>query len=220
MKTARLTNYCWMLNEGIILWQIVVRPLPINKIRMAKFYLLGWLSPIIIISFYTIIHSMERFNKSCWTKSMGYWELIYIVPTITFILINTILLIYMMYVLLEKLTTSSNAKQLRSIVIKSLLLVPVFGIHYMFYIVPFDPFESCASYQFVFHYVMIITEALQGSIVSTVFCLFNQEIRTSIRRKFPIGCKIRRQHYQRRNTTTVVTNANDIMEMEKLNQVK
>lgn len=88
MKTARLTNYCWMLNEGIILWQLVVRPLPVNKIRMTKFYLLGWFSPIIIISFYTFIHSMEVFNKSCWTKSMGYWELIYIVPTITFIVVS------------------------------------------------------------------------------------------------------------------------------------
>ncbi|KAH7642396.1 7 transmembrane receptor -like protein 3 [Dermatophagoides farinae] len=217
MKTARLTNYCWMLNEGIILWQLVVRPMPVNKIRMTKFYLLGWFSPIIIISFYTFIHSMEVFNKSCWTKSMGYWELIYIVPTITFIVINTILLIYMMYVLLHKsFTTSNNMNhQLRSSVGKSLLLVPVFGIHYMFYIVPFDPFESCASYQFVFHYIMIITEALQGSIVTAVFCFFNQEIRESIKRKFD---KMRLRNHsitQRRNTTV----DNDVMEMEKLNQV-
>lgn len=83
----------------------------------------------------------------------------------------------MMYVLLKKLTTTNNTKQLRSSVCKSLLLVPVFGIHYIFYIVPFDPFESCATYQFIFHYVMIITEALQGSIVTAVFCLFNQEVR-------------------------------------------
>ena len=83
----------------------------------------------------------------------------------------------MMCVLLKKLTTTNNTKQLRSSVCKSLLLVPVFGIHYIFYIVPFDPFESCATYQFIFHYVMIITEALQGSIVTAVFCLFNQEVR-------------------------------------------
>ncbi|XP_027198602.2 calcitonin gene-related peptide type 1 receptor-like [Dermatophagoides pteronyssinus] len=223
MKMARLTNYCWMLNEGIILWQIVVHPLPINEIGMIKFYLLGWLSPFIIISFYTFIHSMKKFNTSCWTKSMGYWELIYIIPTITFIVINTILLIYMMYVLLKKLTTTNNTKQLRSSVCKSLLLVPVFGIHYIFYIVPFDPFESCATYQFIFHYVMIITEALQGSIVTAVFCLFNQEIHTSIKRKFRLKRRRQNNHFiiQRRNTTTVNTDDDDddATEMAKLNQI-
>ena len=81
----------------------------------------------------------------------------------------------MTYILFQKLTASKTS-HLRAGVRKSLVLVPIFGMQYIFYIVPFDPFESCAIHLFVFHYMMIITEALQGAIVTTIFCFFNQEV--------------------------------------------
>ncbi|KPM12082.1 7 transmembrane receptor (Secretin family)-like protein 3 [Sarcoptes scabiei] len=182
-KTSRLTNYCWMLNEGVVLWQKVVRPMPINQINRAKFYLIGWLFPIVQMTIYSILHSSSEYNQSCWTKSMGYSELIYNFPAISFIIINFILLSYMIYVLFKKFT-HHNVQHLRSSVKRSFVLVPVFGIHYVFYIVPFDPFESCQTFLFILHYSMIIIEALQGTIVTTIFCFFNSEIRSNIRKSF------------------------------------
>ncbi len=75
-----------------------------------------------------------------------------------------------------KKLSSSNDTHIKSGLRASLFLVPVFGIQYVFYIVPFDPFESCATYLFVIHYVLIITEALQGAMVATIFCFFNKEV--------------------------------------------
>ena len=86
----------------------------------------------------------------------------------------------MTYILFKKLSSAdsdnSNNNHIKSGVKASLFLVPVFGIQYVFYIVPFDPFESCLTVLFVIHYILIITEALQGAMVATIFCFFNREV--------------------------------------------
>ena len=86
-KTARLTNYCWMLNEGIALWQMIVSPFR-KWANMQKFLLIGWGLPAVIMTVYTVIHLNVEFNNSCWTKSMGYWELIYNISPISFIIVS------------------------------------------------------------------------------------------------------------------------------------
>ncbi len=86
-KAARLANYCWMLNEGIILWLMIV--LPFRKwANMVKFLLIGWGLPVVVMTAYTVVHLNPKFNNSCWTKSMGYWELLYNIPPISFILVS------------------------------------------------------------------------------------------------------------------------------------
>ncbi len=75
-KGARLVNFCWMLNEGIYLHQLIVAAFREQK-RTIFFYLFGWGTPFVIMVFYVIIHSMEQFDNSCWTKSMLYPELLY-----------------------------------------------------------------------------------------------------------------------------------------------
>src|SRR5699024_8954505 len=107
---------------------MIVRSFPVNQINMTKFYLIGWLMPAIVMALYSCVHALDKYNRSCWTKSMGYWELIYSVLPITFITvsganlfnlgnhtnliqhvhtqINVILLIHMTYILFRKLTAS------------------------------------------------------------------------------------------------------------------
>ena len=73
----------------------------------------------------------------------------------------------MTYIMFKKLSNSDD-KHIKSGLRASLFLVPVFGIQYVFYIVPFDPFESCSTFLFVIHYILIITEALQGAMVAII----------------------------------------------------
>lgn len=87
-KAARLTNYCWMLNEGIILTQMIVTAL--KRINMLKFYFIGWMLPSAIMIVYTVIHSRSPYDTGCWTKSMGYLEHIYNIPPIAFIIVSIV----------------------------------------------------------------------------------------------------------------------------------
>jgi hypothetical protein len=59
----------------------------------------------------------------------------------------------------------------------SIVLLPIFGLQYTFYVVPIDPFDTCAVGTFVMRYIQIVIEALQGAIVSTIFCFLNGEVK-------------------------------------------
>lgn len=83
----------------------------------------------------------------------------------------------MSYILYQKITSiDQDESQLREMVGKLFILMPVFGIHYLFYIVPFDPFESCSTVLFIIYYLLRIVEGLQGAIVTTIFCFLNKEV--------------------------------------------
>jgi 7 transmembrane receptor (Secretin family) len=75
-KTARLANYCWMLNEGVYLHKMIVNAFQ-EQSNMRYFHLFGWGAPILVIIPYSIVHSMEIYDHSCWTESMDYLEFIY-----------------------------------------------------------------------------------------------------------------------------------------------
>lgn len=197
-KTAQLTNYCWMLNEGIVLWQMIV--LPFRKwAKMKIFLIIGWGFPILVMSGYTFVRFKDTFNNNCWTKSMGYWELIYHLPPTFFIMINVILLMSVVYILFKKLSSSNDDQHMRSSVRASLILVPVFGLQYIFYFVPFDPFESCTTFVFIGKYALLVTEASQGAIVAMIFCFFNKEIQHNIKSKY------KKRNYFRSGTPTNTT---------------
>ena len=83
-----MTSYTWMLNEGIILWQMIVSPFR-KWANMQKFLVIGWGLPVVIMTAYSAVHLHSKFNNSCWTKSMGYWELIYNIPSIGFIIVSS-----------------------------------------------------------------------------------------------------------------------------------
>ena len=84
--------------------------------------------------------------------------------------------------------SASASHEMRSAVRASIYLIPVFGFQYVFYIVPFDPFESCSVTLFCAHYAMIVTEALQGALVACIFAFFNSDVQENIR-----------THYRRNN---------------------
>lgn len=87
MKTARLANYCWMLNEGIVLFQMIYAAFRVRSISMLKFHVIGWVLPVVIMIIYSVVHYLTEFDRSCWTNSMGYLELIYTLPPISFIVV-------------------------------------------------------------------------------------------------------------------------------------
>lgn len=76
IKFTKLTNYCWMLCEGLYLYRLIVRafreqtnwvrffelvanPYDLSCIMQVPFYLVGWILPIMAMIPYIVIHSIE-----------------------------------------------------------------------------------------------------------------------------------------------------------------
>lgn len=87
-KWTRLVNYCWMLNEGVYLHQLIVAAFREQR-RTKYYYLFGWGLPFAIMIPYVGVHSMQEYDSACWTKSMLYPELLYNALPLLCILVST-----------------------------------------------------------------------------------------------------------------------------------
>ncbi|CAG2160940.1 unnamed protein product [Oppiella nova] len=161
-----------MLNEAAYLHRRIVMSFAEER-HFLYYYLFGWGAPVLVMILYIIVHSLEDYDTRCWTGSMFYPELIYDILPVTCIVLNALLLFNVVRVLMTKLRSSPD--HFRAGLRASLILLPVFGIQYTFYIADVDPFESCSTGVFVAKYIQIVIEALQGAIVTTIFCFLNGE---------------------------------------------
>ena len=62
----------------------------------------------------------------------------------------------------------------------SVVLFPIFGIHfiwYAFYIIQSESLDSCTTASFVWKYIQIGMEGLQGCIVTILFLFLNPEVK-------------------------------------------
>ena len=57
-----------------------------------------------------------------------------------------------------------------------LFLIPVFGVHYIFYVSKQAIAEDCLLFHETLIYVGVGVDSLQGAIVATIFCLLNAEV--------------------------------------------
>jgi len=70
MKFGKLTNYCWMLCEGLYLHKLIVHAFQ-EQTRTIHFYLVGWLLPVIAMIPYVVVHKFKQYDEKCWLESMG-----------------------------------------------------------------------------------------------------------------------------------------------------
>lgn len=87
---------------------------------------------------------------------------------------NTVLLINITRVLFRKL--SHTAKHVRAAQRATATLLPVFGIHYIFYLIQPEFLESCNQFLDVLHYFGLAIDSLHGFAVVTIFCFCNAEV--------------------------------------------
>lgn len=70
----------------------------------------------------------------------------------------------------------STPDHLKTALRATLILVPVFGIHYMFFVTQATMVDSCDLILQSLFYIAIAADSLQGAIVAMIFCLFNSEV--------------------------------------------
>lgn len=89
--------------------------------------------------------------------------------------INCILLTLIGCVLFRKLR--SSPAHIRTALRATLILIPIFGIHYMFFVSQATIIEACDLLKQSLFYIGVAADSSQGAIVALIFCLFNSEVR-------------------------------------------
>ncbi|XP_061632849.1 calcitonin gene-related peptide type 1 receptor-like isoform X2 [Phyllopteryx taeniolatus] len=150
-------NYFWMLCEGIYLHTLIVVAVFAEKQHLMWYYLLGWGFPLVP----ALLHSIARhcyYNDKCWVSS------------------DTSLL-YIIHGPICAALVAESSLYMRA-VRATLILIPLLGIQFV--LLPYKPQEHWVSE--IYLYVMEILMHYQGLLVSTIFCFFNGEVQSVLRR--------------------------------------
>ncbi|ELW69819.1 Vasoactive intestinal polypeptide receptor 2 [Tupaia chinensis] len=117
-----------------------------------------------------------RPRPSCWDMnehSVPWW--IIRVPILISIIVNFILFVSIVRILLQKLTSpdvgGNDQPQYRRLAKSTLLLIPLFGVHYVVFAV--FPTHTSSEYQLLFE---LCAGSFQGLVVVVLYCFLNSEV--------------------------------------------
>nr|QBC65468.1 DH44 receptor [Aedes aegypti] len=184
-----LTNFFWMLVEGLYLYMLVVQTFSGDYLRFWKYSIIGWGGPLIFVGAWAIAKSFypydlmpEHPNKleiECSWMRESHIDWIIQGPSCAVLVINLIFLLRIMWVLITKLRSANTVetRQYRKASKALLVLIPLLGITYL--VVIYGPHEGVGSR--IFAVTRAVLLSTQGLVVSLLYCFLNYEVRGTLR---------------------------------------
>ncbi|XP_077299605.1 diuretic hormone 31 Receptor isoform X2 [Arctopsyche grandis] len=184
-----LTNYSWMLCEGLYLHTVLVSAFVAEQRLLKGLVALGWALPAVAVTAYTIVRGTSfesEDSKECWMNESSHTTILVVVVAIT-IFLNLVFLCNIVRVLCTKLRANpargsqGPSRTALQAFRATFLLVPLLGLQYL--VTPFRP-PPGNSWEHVYEYVSATTASLQGLCVATLYCFCNGEVIAQVKRKW------------------------------------
>uniref|UniRef100_A0A803VJ16 Vasoactive intestinal peptide receptor 1 n=1 Tax=Ficedula albicollis TaxID=59894 RepID=A0A803VJ16_FICAL len=185
-----MANFFWLLVEGLYLHTLLVISFFSERKYFWWYILIGWGAPSVFITAWTIVR-IYFFDVGCWEEVVEspFWWIIK-TPILVSILVNFILFICIIRILVQKLHSPdvghNETSQYSRLAKSTLLLIPLFGIHYIMF--AFFPDNFKAEVKLVFE---LVVGSFQGFVVAVLYCFLNGEVQAELKRKW------RRWHLER-----------------------
>ncbi|XP_053324433.1 vasoactive intestinal polypeptide receptor 2 isoform X2 [Spea bombifrons] len=169
-----MANFYWLLVEGLYLHMLLVVIFSPNR-HFTVYLLIGWGMPTIFIIIW-VVSRIYLEDTGCWDtndRSVPWW--IIRIPIIISIIVNFFLFISIIRILLQKLRSpdvgGNDQSQFKRLTKSTLLLIPLFGVHYMvFAVFPIPSFSECQIW------FELCVGSFQGLVVTILYCFLNTEV--------------------------------------------
>ncbi|XP_034144707.1 vasoactive intestinal polypeptide receptor 2 [Esox lucius] len=180
-----MANFFWLLVEALYLHTLLIVIFSENR-HFIVYLLIGWGIPTVFVSAW-ILARIYFEDTGCWEQNNEPIPLSVINgPIIVAIMVNCILFIRIIRILLQKLRCpdvgGNDQSQYRRLAKSTLLLIPLFGIHYVVFV---SLNESMANYKIFFDLAM---GSFQGLVVAILYCFLNSEVQGELKRKWRSIC--------------------------------
>uniref|UniRef100_A0A8C4TM18 Parathyroid hormone/parathyroid hormone-related peptide receptor n=1 Tax=Falco tinnunculus TaxID=100819 RepID=A0A8C4TM18_FALTI len=177
------TNHYWILVEGLYLHSLIFMAYLSNKNYLWLLIIIGL--PAVFVSVWASVRASLA-DTQCWDLSAGNVKWIYQVPILAAIVVNFFLFLNIIRVLAAKLWETNTGKldprqQYRRLLKSTLVLMPLFGVHYVvFMAMPYTE-VSGVLWQIQMHYEMLFNSS-QGFFVAFIYCFCNGEVQAEIKK--------------------------------------
>ncbi|XP_056305556.1 growth hormone releasing hormone receptor, like [Danio aesculapii] len=175
-----MSNFFWLLVEAVYLNSLLVSVFLRRRRCLWAFALLGWGVPLVCIVLW-IFSRLYFEDTECWdiNEESPYWWIIK-GPIVISIGVNFLLFLNIIRILMQKLNPRliqfNNSDQYRRLTKSTLLLIPLFGSHYMIFSFLPDYFNMGLRLC-----IELCLGSFQGLIVAILYCFLNQEVQNEIR---------------------------------------
>ncbi|XP_076326240.1 calcitonin gene-related peptide type 1 receptor-like isoform X2 [Tachypleus tridentatus] len=161
----RMTTYMWMLCEGFYLHKLIAAAFA-EQGSLLMFYVIGWVLPVMPVTIYSIIRKTLS-DENCWAIPEEKYEWILNAPNLLSLLLNLAFLCNIIRVLVTKLRAArtNEPSQFRKAVRATLVLVPLFGLHFTLVIYRPDG-GSCGWLEAYFY----LSHAMDGLQIHSLLC--------------------------------------------------
>ncbi|XP_030053056.1 parathyroid hormone/parathyroid hormone-related peptide receptor [Microcaecilia unicolor] len=181
------TNYYWILVEGLYLHSLIFMAFFSDKKYLWGFTLFGWVIPVLFVTLWASMRAAYA-DTECWDLSAGLFKWIFQVPILATIVVNFILFLNIVRVLASKLRETNarrcdTRQQYRKLLKSTLVLMPLFGVHYIvFMAMPYTEISGIL-WHIQMHYDMFFN-SFQGFLVAIIYCFCNGEVQAEIKKSW------------------------------------
>lgn len=191
LQYVLVTNYMWMLCEGIYLHTVLVHAFVSERKLLRALLALGWLLPVVSLAVY-VGRRVTDDDNMCWMdfdEEQLRPELAVLV--LSAVLLNLAFLLNIVRVLCTKLRAGgalgAGAARPSATALHALratcLLAPLLGLQYL--LLPFRP-DRAASWWRAYEYASALSISLQGLCVAVLYCFCNGEVLAQLRRRWRV----------------------------------
>ncbi|XP_056635934.1 parathyroid hormone/parathyroid hormone-related peptide receptor-like [Diorhabda sublineata] len=184
-----VSNFMFMLMEGVYLHNLMFLKFISDQHSVINYCILGWGLPIFFIVPWIVFRVLYE-NVMCWTRKENIYISLFIdVPIGITVVINFVLFLVIVKVLFIKLNDvciQQKKFKYRKLLKDTLILIPLFGVPYVFSLLMSFYIEDNAVLEIFFLFFDQSFAAFQGFFASMVYCLLNAEVQTEIKRKYSL----------------------------------
>ncbi|XP_003738106.1 secretin receptor-like [Galendromus occidentalis] len=197
-------NYCWILMEGLYLYNLIFMSVYKDNSKITSYVLMGWGFPMPSVIIWTIVNAIMD-NEDCWVTGPPAVTWIHRGPITFSIVLNFFFFLRITRVVFLKVSSATAVQESHNRNIRyrkwfrsTLVLVPLFGVHYtVLFIVSLVDDDIVQIYWL---YIDQIFSSFQGSVVALLYCFFNNEVQSEVIRILPQGLKSKMSFLKRSAT--------------------
>ncbi|RMB95094.1 hypothetical protein DUI87_28465 [Hirundo rustica rustica] len=177
-----LANFYWLLVEGLYLQTLLLLTFTCDRSYTWGYVLLGWGVPMVTVGVW-VLTKLQYDNHGCWDDySSPYWWVIK-APILLAIFVNFFIFLNVTRMLAQKIRcpdlSKTHKEQYMRLTKSTLLLIPLFGVHY----VVFALFPRHVGVDARLYFELVLG-SYQGFLVALLYCFLNGEVQAEIRRNW------------------------------------